>query len=85
MVRWGEDKLQAALDFACGEGGADCHSIQHGATCYNPNSLVAHASFAFNSYYQKKARAGGSCYFGGAAYVVTQPPRFGSCEFPTGS
>ncbi|XP_057441693.1 glucan endo-1,3-beta-glucosidase 12 [Lotus japonicus] len=77
-------KLQAALDFACGEGGADCRPIQPGATCYDPNSLVAHASFAFNSYYQKKARAGGSCYFGGTSYVVTQEPKYGSCEFPTG-
>ncbi|KDO36784.1 hypothetical protein CISIN_1g009301mg [Citrus sinensis] len=70
----GKEKLQRGLDYACGEGGADCRPIQRGATCYNPNTLEAHASFAFNSYYQKQSRAGGSCYFGGAAYVVTQPP-----------
>lgn len=81
----GKEKLQDALDYACGEGGADCHPIQPGSTCYDPNTLEAHASFAFNSFYQKKARAGGSCYFGGAAYVVTQPPKYGGkCEFPTG-
>ncbi|KAK4539039.1 hypothetical protein RGQ29_032027 [Quercus rubra] len=80
----GKEKLQSALEYACGEGGADCHPIQPGATCYNPNTVEAHASFAFNSYYQKKSRAVGSCYFGGAAYVVTQPPRYGSCEFPAG-
>ncbi|KAK4846103.1 hypothetical protein QYF36_013158 [Acer negundo] len=80
----GKEKLQSALDFACGEGGADCRPIQQGSTCYNPNTLEAHASFAFNSYYQKQSRAGGSCYFGGAAYVVTQPPKYGECEFPTG-
>ena len=80
----GKEKLQSALEYACGEGGADCHPIQPGATCYNPNTVEAHASFAFNSYYQKKSRAMGSCYFGGAAYVVTQPPRYGSCEFPAG-
>ncbi|OVA03443.1 Glycoside hydrolase [Macleaya cordata] len=80
----GEEKLQAALDFACGEGGADCRSIQPGATCYNPNTLEAHASFAFNSYYQKKGRSMGTCDFGGAAYVVTQSPKFGKCELPTG-
>lgn len=70
----GEKKLQTALDYACGEGEADCRPIQEGATCYDPDSLVAHASYAFNSYYQKKARGAGTCDFGGAAYVVTQPP-----------
>ncbi|KDP39185.1 hypothetical protein JCGZ_00942 [Jatropha curcas] len=80
----GKERLQAGLDYACGDGAADCRPIQEGATCYNPNTLEAHASYAFNSYYQKKARAAGTCSFGGAAYVVTQPPRYGNCEFPTG-
>ncbi|CAA6670529.1 unnamed protein product [Spirodela intermedia] len=76
--------LQAALDYACGEGGADCQPIQQDEVCFQPNTLEAHASFAFNSYYQKKARAVGSCDFGGAAVVVHQAPEFGKCQFPAG-
>lgn len=79
----GEGKLQGALDYACGEGGADCHPIQEGATCYDPNTLEAHASYAFNSFYQKNKRAMGSCDFEGAAYVTSRPPKYGKCEFPT--
>ncbi|KAE8680237.1 hypothetical protein F3Y22_tig00111392pilonHSYRG00493 [Hibiscus syriacus] len=77
-------KLQEALDYACGEGGADCGPIQSNGACFNPDSLEAHASYAFNSYYQKKARVSGSCYFDGAAYVSMQPPLFGNCQYPTG-
>ncbi|WCJ32989.1 O-Glycosyl hydrolases family 17 protein [Euphorbia peplus] len=81
----GKEKVQAALDYACGQGGADCRPIQSGATCYNPNTLEAHASYALNSYYQKNGRGTGTCDFGGAAYVVTQPPKYGNCDFPTGN
>ncbi|KAF3323998.1 glucan endo-1,3-beta-glucosidase 4-like protein [Carex littledalei] len=64
------DLLQEAMDYACGAGGADCMEIRPGGACFYPDTVISHASFAFNSYWQRKKNSGGSCDFGGDAVVV---------------
>ncbi|KAL9425655.1 hypothetical protein AB3S75_032592 [Citrus x aurantiifolia] len=72
--------IQEAMDYACGTG-ADCKPIQTNGSCFQPNTLVAHASYAFNSYWQKTKNRGGTCDFGGIAMLVTTDPSFSDCNF----
>ncbi|OEL15295.1 hypothetical protein BAE44_0023690 [Dichanthelium oligosanthes] len=76
--------LQNGIDYACGMGGADCSAIQPMGACYNPNTLQAHASYAFNSYFQRNPSPT-SCDFGGAGMLVNVNPSSGTCMYQTTS
>ena len=64
--------LGGALGYACGQ--IDCTPIQTGQQCFLPNTTLSHASYAFNTYYNKFQSIGGTCAFGGAANLTTQDP-----------
>ncbi|XP_020215421.1 PLASMODESMATA CALLOSE-BINDING PROTEIN 5 [Cajanus cajan] len=76
--------LQAALDWACGPGGADCGPIQPGEPCYDPNSVLNTASFAFNDYFIKHGMSDDSCNFNNNAAVTSLNPSHDDCKFPPG-
>ncbi|TYH69070.1 hypothetical protein ES332_D05G030800v1 [Gossypium tomentosum] len=73
--------LQNALDWACGPGKADCSEIQPNQRCFQPDTLLAHASFAFNNYYQKNGATDASCSFRGNAIKVDRDPSYGNCIY----
>lgn len=68
-----EDMLQKALDYACGAG-ADCGPIQESGRCFLPNTVHAHASYAFNSYYMHAILVTTACDFGGTATIAKTDP-----------
>ncbi|KAL0443118.1 UNVERIFIED_CONTAM: Glucan endo-1,3-beta-glucosidase 4 [Sesamum latifolium] len=72
--------IQEAMNYACGSG-ADCGQIQPSGSCFEPNTLLAHASYAFNSYWQRTKVTGGTCDFGGTALLVTIDPSYDGCHF----
>ncbi|KAK4776003.1 hypothetical protein SAY87_023964 [Trapa incisa] len=76
-----DENLQEAMDYACGEGGGSCGEIMPSGSCYYPNTVIAHASYAFNSYWQKNKRNGGTCSFGGTAMLINADPSFLHCKF----
>ncbi|KAH6765220.1 Carbohydrate-binding X8 domain superfamily protein [Perilla frutescens var. hirtella] len=73
--------LKIALDWACGMGKADCRPIQAGGTCFEPDTLLSHASYAFNNYYQQNGNNDIACYFGGTAALTRHNPSYGRCSY----
>jgi hypothetical protein len=70
-----ETAVQIALNFACQQGGAaTCAAIQAGGSCFEPNTLDAHASYAFNAYWQQFKKTGATCSFDGLAETTTKDP-----------
>uniref|UniRef100_J3MUL3 X8 domain-containing protein n=1 Tax=Oryza brachyantha TaxID=4533 RepID=J3MUL3_ORYBR len=76
-----ETAVAAAVEYACRQGSGTCAAIQAGGECNQPDSLDAHASYAFNAYWQQFRKAGGTCYFDGLAEKTTKDPSHGTCRF----
>ncbi|CAI9107351.1 OLC1v1006682C1 [Oldenlandia corymbosa var. corymbosa] len=75
--------VAAALSYACGQGNGTCDPIQPGGKCYKPNSLAAHAGYAFSSYWAQFKNVGGTCSFNGAAVPTAKDPSHGDCKYPS--
>ncbi|KAH0449711.1 hypothetical protein IEQ34_020403 [Dendrobium chrysotoxum] len=77
--------LQAALDWACGPGSADCQPVQEGGICFEPKDLQSHASYAFNDYFRRHGSSPSACDFSGVAAITGLNPSHGDCKFPASS
>ncbi|KAI3754226.1 hypothetical protein L1987_54005 [Smallanthus sonchifolius] len=69
-----EGDLRNGLDWACGSGNVDCLPVQPSQPCFEPDSLVSHASYAFNSYYQQNGATDIACSFGGTGVRTNKNP-----------
>ncbi|KAJ7960088.1 putative Glucan endo-1,3-beta-glucosidase [Quillaja saponaria] len=74
--------LQAALDWACGSGKVDCSPLLQGQPCYEPDNIIAHSTYSFDTYYHQMGKSPESCDFNGVATITTTDPSHGSCVFP---
>ncbi|KAL6285691.1 hypothetical protein ACE6H2_010081 [Prunus campanulata] len=57
----------------------ECSEIQEHGSCYFPNTLINHASFAMNLYYKTDGRY--NCDFNGVGFIVVTNPSFGDCIY----
>lgn len=78
-----EADLRNGLDWACSSGNVDCSPIQPSQPCFQPDSIVSHASYAFNSYYQQNGATDIACSFGGTGVKTNQNPSYDNCLYMT--
>ncbi|KAJ4885065.1 PLASMODESMATA CALLOSE-BINDING PROTEIN 5 [Raphanus sativus] len=78
-----DSSLQTAIDWACGQGGADCGPIQQGGTCNDPTDIQKMASYVFNNYYLKNGLADEACNFNNNAALTSINPSQGTCRYPS--
>ncbi|KAI3847664.1 hypothetical protein MKX03_008842 [Papaver bracteatum] len=67
-----ENVLLSALNWVCGK--VDCSRLLQGQPCFEPDTVSAHASYAFKEYYYQSGRLT-------VAMVTTTDPSHGNCTF----
>ncbi|GMI93536.1 hypothetical protein like AT1G78520 [Hibiscus trionum] len=76
--------LASNIDYACnylGLKGQNCSQILPEGTCFDPDTLINHASYAMNSYYQAYGRQPHQCYFTDSALISISDPSYGNCQY----
>ncbi|CAJ1933494.1 unnamed protein product [Sphenostylis stenocarpa] len=84
-VEVSEAQLQTNIDYICASQVINCGPIQPGGACYEPNTVLSHAAFAMNLYYQKVGRNPWNCDFSQTAMLTSQNPSYNACVYVGGS
>ena len=67
------DTLQRNIDYVCGLG-LNCGPIEEGGSCFEPNTVRAHAAYAMNVYYQAMGRYSYDCDFDQTGAITAVDP-----------
>ena len=68
-----ENALQRNIDYVCGLG-LNCGPIEEGGSCFEPNTVRAHAAYAMNVYYQAMGRYNYDCDFDQTGAITAVDP-----------
>ncbi|XP_071688113.1 glucan endo-1,3-beta-glucosidase-like [Rutidosis leptorrhynchoides] len=75
-----EMELKQDIVFACKF--VECNIINPGGACFEPQTLINHASVVMNLYYQANGRHPWDCDFTKSAIVAINDPSYGDCKYP---
>ncbi|KAL9162027.1 hypothetical protein ABFS82_07G060800 [Erythranthe guttata] len=70
-----QDKLQGFINYACGE--VDCGVVQPGGQCYDPNTVLSHASYVLDLIYIYRKSCNPDI-----GIITTVDPSYGDCKYP---
>ncbi|PWA87879.1 RNA-directed DNA polymerase, eukaryota, Reverse transcriptase zinc-binding domain protein [Artemisia annua] len=73
-----EIELKNNIEYACSF--VNCNMIQSGGTCFEPQTLISHASVAMNLYYQKQRRNFWNCNFTNSGIISVTDPSYADCN-----
>ncbi|KAI4295405.1 hypothetical protein L6164_035454 [Bauhinia variegata] len=76
----GDGELVANIRYACNEL-QDCSMISQGGSCYEPHTLMNHASVVMNQYYAVKGRYKWNCNFTYTGLVALENPSYSNCKY----
>ncbi|XVF87200.1 hypothetical protein PTKIN_Ptkin18bG0099900 [Pterospermum kingtungense] len=74
-----DDLLLQNINFACNL--VDCSPTHSGGVCFYPTTLINHASYAMNLYYQATGKKKSSCDFRNTGLLVSNDPCYGNCSY----
>ncbi|GFP98836.1 glucan endo-1 3-beta-d-glucosidase, partial [Phtheirospermum japonicum] len=69
-----ETALQNNYNFACGDAKVNCQAVKVGGACYQPDTLINHASVAMNLYYRAYGRNQWNCDFAKSGLITYTDP-----------
>ncbi|EOX95409.1 hypothetical protein QUC31_005024 [Theobroma cacao] len=75
-------RLSSNIDYSCTQNGVNCKPIQPGGTCFRPDTIISHASYAMNLFYRAAGKNTWNCHFNGTGIIVAENPSIGSCNYP---
>ena len=64
--------LQSNIDYACSH--IDCSSLQEGGPCFEPDTLISHASVSMNLYFQSTPKDYLNCRFRDSGLIAVTDP-----------
>ncbi|KAA3462395.1 Glucan endo-1,3-beta-glucosidase [Gossypium australe] len=70
-------RLNGNINYSCSQKGVDRKPIQPGGTCYRPNTIISHASYAMNLFYKVAGKNSWNCHFNGTGIIISENP----CKF----